>query len=398
MSGAAMTASGSPTPVGIVGRLVGSPQSWSGVPAGLARGLLDHGCSSLVVSAEPSERLEAALRRWLAVSGRDDSTWPQRSELVWAREAVVRRRIRRADPDGRARWVQMGSEFGHPLPRGFVTFEDMTVALARRLPDYLGGELHPGVARRWERRQAAIYRRARACCAASGWAAASIVNDYGVDPAKVHVVGFGLNVEIEPPASRDWTTPRFLFVGNDWERKNGEQVLRAFSRVREQVPDAELDVVSDHPPISMPGVRGHGRIATGSSAFAEPEARARLEDLFRRATCFVLPSRYEPFGVAYAEAGFVGLPSVATTVGGAREAVGRDGGLFVDPAQLDDLVAAMRQMCVPEQVMRYSAAARAHAEQLRWTAVAGRVGCALGVVGESEAPADLVPREEWLAG
>jgi hypothetical protein len=378
--------------------LVGSPQSWSGVPGGLARGLLEHGCTSFAVSAEPPEALQRLVRKWLAVTGRNDSSWAQRSEAVWTRAAVARRRVRRTDPGGSARWVQMGSEFGHPLGAGFVTFEDMTVALAHRLPHYLDGELHPAVARRWIRRQAAIYRRARACCAASGWAAASIVNDYGVDPAKVHVVGFGLNVEIEPPAHRDWRNPRFLFVGNDWDRKNGEQVLRAFSLLRQQVPAAELDVVSDHPPISQPGVRAHGRIAKGTSAFAEPEARARLEELFRQATCFVLPSKYEPFGMAYAEAGFAGLPSIATSVGGARDAVGRTGGVFVDPLDFDQLVAAMREMCDPEQARRYSAAARAHAEQLRWKEVAGRVGRVLGVVAEAAAPPDLIEPAEWLAG
>jgi glycosyltransferase involved in cell wall biosynthesis len=42
---------------------------------------------------------------------------------------------------------------------------------------------------------------------------------------------------------RDWSTPRFLFVGNDFERKNGVAVVSAFKRLRDQVSEARLDVV-----------------------------------------------------------------------------------------------------------------------------------------------------------
>ena len=38
------------------------------------------------------------------------------------------------------------------------------------------------------------------------------------------VVGFGRNCEPRP-VPRDWREPRFLFVGVDWQRKNGEAVV-----------------------------------------------------------------------------------------------------------------------------------------------------------------------------
>ena len=37
--------------------------------------------------------------------------------------------------------------------------------------------------------------------------------------------------------------------------------------------------------------------------------RGRMVALYSRATCFVMPSRYEPFGISYADAGSAGVPS-----------------------------------------------------------------------------------------
>ena len=91
-----------------------------------------------------------------------------------------------------------------------------------------------------------------ACCLTTRWAADSVVADYGIDRDKVHVVGVGRN-HSPAPAERDWNSPRFLFVGRDWEGKNGRGLLRAFARVKAQIPDAGLDIVGNHPPLDAEG-------------------------------------------------------------------------------------------------------------------------------------------------
>jgi glycosyltransferase involved in cell wall biosynthesis len=316
-----------------------------------------------------------------------DQSWEQTPEMMLLREVVVRSR-RYGRPLGATpvRWIQMGSEFGHPLGRSFVTFEDMTVASARRLPDFLGGPIRPAVGDAWVRRQASIYRRAMACCTASTWQAESLVTDYGVPLEKVHVVGFGCNTVVDVP-TRDWSAPRFLFVGLGWKRKNGAAVVDAFRRVRAEWPHATLDLVGDHPRIEASGVVTHGVLRTSRA-----EDRRTLERLYRSATCFVLPSLYEPFGIAYAEAGRAGLPSVATRIGGAEDAVGL-GGILVDPASPYELVSAMRHLCDSGTARTMGAAARAHAEQLSWRQVAGRLAGALGLHVEGGVIPDLVPAD-----
>jgi hypothetical protein len=68
-------------------------------------------------------------------------------------------------------------------------------------------------------------------------------------------------------------------------------------------------------------VTGHGRLA-----FDDDRQRGRLAALFGSATCFVMPSFVEPFGITYVEAAAAGLPSIGTRVRGTTDSVGDGGG------------------------------------------------------------------------
>lgn len=372
--------------VGIVGRLVSDDAAWSGIPGNLGRGLEACGLTPFTVSAEPPPRVEEAMRRYLRVRGRLDASWAQRREMTTLREQVVRARLVRASHRESVSWVQMGSEFGTPLPAGFVTVEDMTVMDALRLPGFVGGPLEPDVAKHWIKEQRDVYRRAAVCCVASRWQARSLIHDYDVPADKIRVIGFGQALVTEA-VPREWSTPRFLFVGLGWDRKNGDRVLRAFTRLREDHPDATLDLVGDHPRADLAGVTGHGPLD-----HRIPEDRARARALLQQSTCFVLPSLYEPFGIVYVEAGAAGIASIATTVGGTLDAVGRDGGVFVDPLDETELLSAMRELSNPVRAAEAGAAAARHAALLSWPKVAARVAHALGLAApDVEALAD---REE----
>lgn len=363
--------------VGITGRLVGSAGSWSGIPAGLSEGFGRLGFEAFLLTAEPHIGTTRILQRWLRLTGRLDASWAQTPEMMTARAALVfLRRYRRGYRRTTGAWVQMGSEFGHPLGRRFVTFDDMTVAQAVAMPGYV--PLREPVARAWIRRQKAICRRAHACCVASHWAAEGLVA-YGVPRSKIRVTGFGCNLRVDV-ADRDWSAPRFLFVGLEWSRKNGDAVVAGFDAIRREHPRASLTLVGDHPRIDVEGVHGLGPLRME----VETERR-RLEELFRRSTCLVVPSTYEPFGIVYAEAGWAGMPSIGTTVGGAPDAIG-DGGIAVDPHDPAALVKAMRTMAIPDRAAALGAAARAHAELLSWEAVSARVAAALGLVDPRDRP------------
>jgi glycosyltransferase involved in cell wall biosynthesis len=286
-------------------------------------------------------------------------------EIRELRRATARIRSSRLDSWDAA--VQMGSEFGMPFGGRFVTFEDMTVRQLARLAPAEAAEFGERTLGRWVGAQARCYAAAAGCCVASSWAAGSIVTDYAIDSEKVHIVGFGRNLEPRP-VPRDWTQPRFLFVGYDWERKNGSMLVQAFVRLRERMPAARLDVVGGHPRIGVEGVIEHGRLD-----HYDARQRAYVQSLFESATCFVMPSRFEPFGMAYIEAAAAGVASIGTTLGGSRDLIGGDAGLLVDPTDDDALLRAMTALCDPERAAGMGEVALERSRRFTWEAVAQRI-------------------------
>lgn len=335
------------------------PASWSGVPARLSRGLEEAGCE--IVPVRAMVRGLGRVTELLGMSWADESANPL---FAAACGAAANRSLRRARHlDG---VVMIGSGYSLSTPLPVVTFEDMTLAQALRQGEPPYDALSERGANRWLSRQREIYEGSRGCCVASGWAGRSVQEDYGIPTSKVHVVGVGRNIEAGR-VDRDWGAPRFLFVGADWERKRGDAVVEAFETVRERYPEATLDLVGNHPPIDADGVVGHGRLPLGSE-----EGQRRYGELLRSATCFLMPSTHEPFGIAYVDAGTCGVPSIGTTVGGAPEAVG-DGGLVVDPDDDSALPAAMLKLADPETAQRLGERAFEHAAPLTWRAVGERL-------------------------
>lgn len=332
------------------------PRGWSGSPAGICDGLEAAGCEVVPIDARPPGTARLTRRRGWTREAAD----PLYAAACGLTADLA---IRRARPAG---VVAIGSGYllnGHaPV----ATFEDETVAQASRQPSSPVSELTARQANRWRERQRRIYERSRGCGAGTGWIARSVAEDYGIDPAKVHVVGFGRNFD-PVAAERDWSVPRYLFLGVDWKLKRGPEVLAAFAEVRRRIPAATLDVCSEHPPLDAPGVTGHGRLELGKA-----EDRAKLVSLLARATCLTVPSTREAFGIAYVDAAAAGVPSVGTTVGGAPETVG-DGGLVVAPDDLDGLVAAMLQLADPETARAAGQRALARSALYTWPRVAERL-------------------------
>jgi hypothetical protein len=348
------------------------PGAWSGVPAGLTAGLQAAGCEVVFVDAR--FRGSDRLARRLGMSWADQAT----SRAFAARNgAAADKRLRAA---GRLDGVVMiGSGYSLSCDAPVVTFEDMTVAQAVRQPEPVYESLAAPAVRRWQARQLQNYEASVACCVASNWAGGSVREDYGVAASKVHVVGFGSNVEMDP-VERDWSTPRFLFVGADWMRKRGAAVLEAFGKVRAQHPNATLGLVGRHQPVEADGITDHGLLPLGTEA-----GNRRYVELLRQATCLLMPSVFEPFGIAHLDAAVAGIPSVGSTVGGAEDAIGGCGRL-VDPGDREALATAMGEMADPETARELGERARLRTPEIRWQAVAERVLSALGSPSADPAP------------
>jgi starch synthase len=220
---------------------------------------------------------------------------------------------------------------------------------------------------RWYERERVQYTRAEHIFAFSEATRRSLIEDYAVPAARVTVVGAGANItsmpEISQRASPD-EPPTILFVGNDFVRKGGPELLEAFGRVRDVVPDARLVVVgTPHAIPAQDGVVVLGRVRD----------RSALEALYLQASVFCLPTHFEPFGLALLEAMASGLACVTTDA--CAEIVDAEIGYVVPPGDVDALTDALvAALTDRDGTARRGAAGRERVERhYRWEQVVERM-------------------------
>jgi glycosyltransferase involved in cell wall biosynthesis len=360
--------------------------NWSGTPLGLSEGLSRQGVEIIPIGLHLPKPVRYTVAVLSRATARRGSTAHRAPLYVAARTSALSREVRQAGQLNAI--IALGTD-QYDLERAIgrqyrvATYDDATfVSFARHEDSDLrkAGYATKDVSR-WADLQARACRRADACCACTRWAMNSIIADYHVAESGAHVVGIGHRPRFNNPG-RDWTIPRFLFVGADWQRKNGAAVLRAFQEVRREVPEATLDLVGQHPRIDVPGVTGHGFLPREDAA-----AQAKLDELYARSTAFVLPSRFDPAGIACLEAASAGLPVIATTEGGAGELLG-DAALTVNPQNNGRVVDALRRLADPETAKQMGRKGAERAAKSTWDGVAVRILAALGVMADPGAVAE----------
>jgi len=209
----------------------------------------------------------------------------------------------------------------------------------------------------------------------------SFIRDYHVSPDKVFNVGGAVNLtEIPAPApDKDYATNRILFIGTEFTRKGGPQLLQALRIVRESIPTAELHIAGPAHLDNLPaGVVFHGHLSK-----ADPAQKQKLESLFRDSTLFALPSLYEPFGIAPLEAMLYQLPCVLTNAWALRECVtpGLNGDL-AEKGSVEDLAAKITQLLTnPDRLAVMGKQARDLVlTRYTWPAVVNRMSSAIGAL------------------
>jgi glycosyltransferase involved in cell wall biosynthesis len=94
-------------------------------------------------------------------------------------------------------------------------------------------------------------------------------------------------------------------------------------------------------------------------------APARLAELYRAADLFVLASRFESYGMAYAEAVAYGLPTIGTTAGAIPETLPGESAILVKPDDAAALAHALRRLIADSnERQKISSAARVAAVHL----------------------------------
>ncbi len=169
-------------------------------------------------------------------------------------------------------------------------------------------------------------KKASAVIYSSAWGARSAVEDYGADPAKVHVIPFGANLDEIPQrevalARKLSDRCRLLFLGVEWARKGGDIAFETLLKLEELGIAAELTVCGCTPPKAF----AHERMKVIPFLDKNDERQCKeLEKLFMMSDFLLLPTRADAYGLVFCEANAFGLPVITTSTGGVPEVV-RDG-------------------------------------------------------------------------
>ncbi|WP_442574759.1 glycosyltransferase family 4 protein [Microbacterium sp. F51-2R] len=254
-----------------------------------------------------------------------------------------------------------------PANTPYVVFIDGTASLSQRFwPDWRMSERAYETRVAQERR---YFSQALLVATAGQHAAREVIDFYGQAPDRVVAVGGGTNITaperapVRVSGTADGT--RFLFIGKDFDRKGGPELLQAFSRLRGSRDDVTLEIIGPEATTTpLPtGVAWRGFITD----------RDLIGAAYREADVFCLPSRYEPYGLVIQEALAYGLPCLVSDRGALAEIAG-DAGLIVEAESVDSIHDGLLALAGDGELRRrLGAAAITRLDGMSWEAVADRM-------------------------
>jgi glycosyltransferase involved in cell wall biosynthesis len=202
---------------------------------------------------------------------------------------------------------------------------------------------------------------ARHVIATSKTSARLLAADYGISSDRLSVVEPGTD-RVAARVRENAGEVVLLAVGAVIPRKGYDVLVAALARLAHlpwrltiagdggRSPDTYRRLEAD---IAALGLAG--RVGLPGAVGSE-----QLASLYAQSDLFVLPSRFEGFGMAFTEAIAHGLPVVGTTAGAIPETVPDAAGVLVPPDDVDALAAALRRLIEdPAERERLAAAARA---------------------------------------
>jgi alpha-maltose-1-phosphate synthase len=376
---------------------VESWDSWSGISKSIVDRLRAEGHT--VVAGDIDLY---GLARWAAVAAtfsRDRRAWTARYHLgavpFWMRSWRARRHIA-AQREPVDVILQIGATFRASSRSGvpYCLCCDSNIRMAQHgaasgFSD--GTALTESQLNGIARREAEVYGGAAAVFTLSERLRRSFIEDFGLPPDRVRAMYAGPNFDIERIPARPLRDgnhpPTILFVGRQFQRKGGDVLLASFQRVRAALPDARLIVAG--PPADS--VAGPGITCVGNLDKNRPDEWLRLVDAYSSADVFALPTRFEPFGIAFVEAMHFGLPCIGPQAWAVPEIIADGETGFTVP--VDDVDALtdrlLRLLRDPALARAMGDAARVRAQRLfTWPRAVGRI---LEVLNAVVRPRKTVP-------
>jgi glycosyltransferase involved in cell wall biosynthesis len=212
-----------------------------------------------------------------------------------------------------------------------------------------------------------VFRTARAIISTSAWAARDLESSYPECASKVRVMPYPVDLATFDTAwaaeraerARSLSPPRVLFMGGDFPRKGGFDLLDvwrngAFGR------RATLDLVTDFA-LDANRLPEGVRLVRGVTPYS-----ATWRDVWRGADLFVMATRSEAFGMVFQEAAASGVPAIGTRINAIPELIEDDvTGRLVAPGDQGALAQALDDLIAhPERRVAMGCAARRRIERV----------------------------------
>lgn len=186
---------------------------------------------------------------------------------------------------------------------------------------------------------------------------------------KVNVVYNGVSDRYVPgPARPESAHKTILCVGRQDPYKNLVTLIEAFAKIRKKkTTDATLRIVGPDDP-RYPEAKSRAK-ALGLDDSIRWEGHLDAHELleaYQTADVFVLPSKYEGFGLPVLEAMACGAPVVCTDAGSLPEVAG-DAALYVKPEDAEGMASSLtRVLTDSREASRLREAGRRQAQSFSW--------------------------------
>lgn len=224
-------------------------------------------------------------------------------------------------------------------------------ATLRQLIDVFGDlpRLSSGTKAALLERERTGYAAAEGVIVYSRWVADSLVRDYAIDPAKVHVVLAGANLDLDryaewrreaPPPGAEAGPLRLVFTGMDGMRKGLDRLIKAMRIAQAGGSELTLTVIGCGPE----AVPEPLRVSPGVTWIGRVDKRIdydRFIALVSGAEVGCLLSRQECSGLSQREFAAFGLALISPDVGGSADHAGRDRAVLIHPDDEPSAIAAV---------------------------------------------------------
>jgi glycogen(starch) synthase len=207
-----------------------------------------------------------------------------------------------------------------------------------------------------------LVRESDSLIACSASMSDEITDLFGPGLAETRVIRNGIDAALWPFARR---RPRsgpaeLLYIGRLEYEKGVHDAIAALPRIRRTHPGTTLTVAGEGTQLDWLIEQARKHKVLKATSFVGRVNHTELLRLLHRADAAVLPSHYEPFGIAALEAAAAGIPLVTSNVGGLGEAViTGETGVSFGPRDVAGLATAVRVVLDdPTAAQRRAVAAR----------------------------------------